>query len=40
MIILCAWCQKNLGEKEPLDDQSITHGMCQDCYDKFFEEGK
>ena len=23
-----------MGEKEPLDDKSVTHGICQDCYIK------
>jgi len=31
VIILCAWCGKNLGEKEPLEDKSITHGICKEC---------
>jgi len=30
----CAWCQREggpafLGEREPLDDQSETHGVCR-----------
>ncbi len=29
----CAWCEKEgklelLGEKEPLDDPTVTHGVC------------
>jgi len=32
MIILCAWCNKRLGEKPPLEDQRETHGMCPDCF--------
>ena len=31
MIIKCAWCGKYLGEKEPYDDKSVTHGICQKC---------
>ena len=33
MKIVCAWCERDglpafLGEREPLDDPSITHGIC------------
>jgi len=31
MIRVCAWCQKYLGEKEPLEDKSITHTICGAC---------
>ena len=31
---VCAWCGKDLGEKEPLGDKSTTHGMCKSCYQK------
>lgn len=34
MRVICAWCNKPMGEKAPLDDDSITHGMCQECHDK------
>ena len=34
MKILCAWCYKFMGTKEPLEDTDTTHGMCQDCYAK------
>ncbi len=33
MIRVCAWCKKVIGEKEPFEDKSVTHGICQDCYD-------
>ena len=36
MKIQCAWCKKDLGEKEPLTDNSISHGMCSDCWDEMF----
>lgn len=34
MRAICAWCQREgwpafLGEREPLDDQSETHGICR-----------
>ena len=33
MRIVCAWCERDgapalLGEREPLDDLTITHGIC------------
>jgi len=31
MIIICAWCGKRLGEKPPLEDKSVTHGICTKC---------
>lgn len=33
MIIICAWCTKYLGEKEPLDDHRQTHSMCGQCFE-------
>lgn len=34
MKLVCAWCEKegklgDLGEIEPLDDQRITHTICE-----------
>jgi hypothetical protein len=34
MKIMCSWCKKSLGEKEPFDDPSETHGKCADCIEK------
>lgn len=33
MKVTSAWCGKDMGEKEPLDNEDTTHGMCQECYD-------
>lgn len=38
MKIVCAWCEKELGEKEPLEDKDITHGMCFRCFLKIRRE--
>jgi len=35
---VCSFCEKDLGTREPLDDHSVTHGMCEDCYDHFGEQ--
>ena len=34
MILICAWCGKNLGEKKPLDNKDVTHGICELCADE------
>ena len=31
MKIVCAWCKKPLGDKEPLSDTSVTHTICPEC---------
>lgn len=38
LIIKCAWCGKYLGEKEPYEDKSETHGICPECRAKYFPE--
>ena len=36
MKIVCAWCGKEIGEKPPYEDKSVTHGICDICVTKFF----
>lgn len=31
MKVICAWCRDDLGEKEPLEDLSLTHTICAEC---------
>lgn len=31
MKIVCAWCKKDMGEKEPKEDERITHAICAGC---------
>ena len=38
MKIECAWCQKPMGEKDPLNDERVSHGICKQCSDKMFKE--
>jgi len=38
MKIKCSWCGKAMGEKEPLDDQSTTHGICKECLHRIIPE--
>lgn len=40
MIVKCAWCGKDMGEKPPYEDKSITHGICDECYRKAVEDIK
>jgi hypothetical protein len=32
MTIVCAWCKKKICEKEPLEDDSVSHSICEICY--------
>lgn len=32
--VICAWCKKELGEKEVLKEGEISHGICQECREK------
>lgn len=34
MKIICAWCRKDMGEKEPLSDKRISHSICKECAKK------
>ncbi|MDP3880175.1 MAG: hypothetical protein Q8Q07_07735 [Dehalococcoidales bacterium] len=36
LVIKCAWCGRYLGEKEPYEDKSVTHGICPECLAKYF----
>jgi PAS domain-containing protein len=29
--VLCSYCRKTYGEKEPLGDDRVTHGICSEC---------
>ena len=40
MVILSAWCETKIGEKPPLEDKSVTYGICQQCYQKMLAEWK
>lgn len=35
---ICAWCKKDMGETEPLDDPTVTHGICGPCEAAAMEE--
>ncbi len=31
----CAWCNKDMGDKPPYEDDGVNHGICQECYKKY-----
>jgi len=43
MKVICAWCNKDMGTKPPLDSNHISHGICDECKErelKEYKEGK
>ena len=38
MIIICSRCKINMGEKEPLENKNITHGICTKCLEEYKKE--
>jgi len=40
MRVICAWCNRPMGEKEPYEDETISHGMCGKCKRKVDQEVK
>ena len=34
MKIVCAWCGKDMGEKEGEGIEGISHSVCEECADK------
>jgi len=38
MRIACCNCKKDLGQKEPLDDPSVSHTLCETCLDESYRE--
>ena len=35
MKMICSYCRKDIGDKEPLEDSQVSHGMCQECAEHF-----
>ena len=40
MKIVCAWCNKNMGEKNGRGVKGVTHGICKQCFAKFMAEAE
>ena len=39
MEIRCAWCGKNMGEKDSEGIEEVSHGICEECFDKLKPKG-
>jgi hypothetical protein len=40
MLVVCAWCEEHVREKEPLYDKSTSHSICDECYEMVKDEIK
>lgn len=40
MKVICSYCEKDLGEKEPLENEGVSHGMCSPCRTHFRRQWK
>jgi hypothetical protein len=38
LIVECGWCGKYLGQKDGKGVSGISHGICPECSEKFFNE--
>ncbi|MFW5870215.1 MAG: hypothetical protein ACOCVL_00980, partial [Candidatus Sumerlaeota bacterium] len=38
MIIECAYCKMDMGEKEPLEDTRLSHTICEECREYFMKQ--
>jgi len=38
MKIICSYCRKEMGQKEPLENTTHTHSMCKECYDYYIDQ--
>ena len=34
MIVVCAWCGRFMGQREPLAQADVSHGMCGPCRER------
>ena len=38
MRVVCAWCNKDIGEKDGEGVWGVSHGLCRECFDKVMAE--
>ncbi len=38
MKVICAWCNKDMGEKGGNDVEEISHGVCKECLTRLLAE--
>lgn len=34
--VICAWCNKEMGEREGIEGGKSSHGICPSCREKYF----
>ena len=39
MIVICAWCSKVMHRNPDLGESVVSHGICDECEQKYFAEG-
>ena len=35
MLVRCSYCHKSIREIEPIEDDRVSHGMCDECLEHF-----
>lgn len=40
IVVICAWCGQEMGRKPGLGQSGVSHGLCPECEEKHFPEGK
>ena len=38
--MVCAWCNKDMGEKDGKGVEGVSHGLCQECFDRMVLEAE
>lgn len=38
MKLICSYCRREMGDKEPLEDMRTSHTMCPECFDYFIDQ--
>ena len=38
--VICAWCGKDMGEKDGQGIEGVSHSICLDCLEKFLSQEK
>ncbi|MBD3382353.1 MAG: hypothetical protein GF404_09170 [candidate division Zixibacteria bacterium] len=38
MLVRCSYCETDLGQKEPLGQDDISHSICDDCFEYFTDQ--
>ena len=36
MNLVCAWCDRDLGEKDGKGETGTSHGICKECKETYF----